>query len=366
MSLRRYIDRGEAKWKSLEKALDRLEKKKDPEESPRRSRKSRRKPGAKREDEKASSVTAPLAKKTVRAAQNHEIPQLLRRISQDLAIAKHRHYASGLTDRLNRLAWRTHNHLYRATHRSGANFVNFLASTFPRQVRIEWRLLLACSLMFLIPVIGSFVAVQINPEFAYSIADASTLDQVEEMYEMVGDKATIHREADSDVLMFGLYISNNIGIDFMNFALGIFATLGTIFFVIYNGLLMGTMLSHVDNTGNGEAIYQFVASHGPFELTALVISGMAGMRIGLAVIAPGRRTRREALRACRHSALTLVSGAAVMTLAAACIEAFWSPRTSIEPHIKYAVGTGMLAITIAYLALGGREPQARRTRRGSI
>ena len=111
--------------------------------------------------------------------------------------------------------------------------------------------------------------------------------QFEQMYDPASEHQLRERGADSDVLMFGFYIRNNIGVGFRTFAGGIFVGLGTLFFLIYNGLLFGAVSGHISNIGYEETFRSFVAGHGPFELTAIVLAGASGFMIGMAVLAPG-------------------------------------------------------------------------------
>ena len=79
--------------------------------------------------------------------------------------------------------------------------------------------------------------------------------------------------------------------------------------------------------------------HSSLELIAIVLSGAAGLRLGLAVIAPGRSSRRKAaLVAAAKPAVRVMYGAAVIFLIAAFVEAFWSPQTAIPFGAKIAVG----------------------------
>jgi hypothetical protein len=48
-------------------------------------------------------------------------------------------------------------------------------------------------------------------------------------------------------------------------------------------------------------------------------------------------------------------GAAAMLFAAAFVEAFWSPRTTVAPFVKYGVGAAAWLLVLAYFALGGRR-----------
>ena len=67
--------------------------------------------------------------------------------------------------------------------------------------------------------------------------------------------------------------------------------------VILNALQFGLIASHLVRVGLGGAVLLVRDRHGAFELTAILLAGVAGMRLGLAVLAPGARSRVAALRA---------------------------------------------------------------------
>ena len=69
---------------------------------------------------------------------------------------------------------------------------------------------------------------------------------------------------------------------------------GTIFYLLFNGVFLGAVAGHLTGLGYIETFWGFVSGHSSFELTAIMLSGAAGLRIGMALIAPGNRTRRRA------------------------------------------------------------------------
>ena len=90
-----------------------------------------------------------------------------------------------------------------------------------------------------------------------------------------------------------------------------------------------------------------------------MLAGAAGLRLGLAVIAPGNLTRRAALVAAARPAVRMMYGAALMFVAAAFVEAFWSPLTEIPFHFKITAGVAGWVLLLGYFALGGRARAAR-------
>jgi uncharacterized membrane protein SpoIIM required for sporulation len=90
-----------------------------------------------------------------------------------------------------------------------------------------------------------------------------------------------------------------------------------------------------------------------------VLSGAAGFRLGLAVIAPGNLTRKAALVAAARPAVRMMYGAALMFLGAAFVEAFWSPLTEVAFDVKIGAGIAAWAVLLAYFLLAGRARAAR-------
>jgi uncharacterized membrane protein SpoIIM required for sporulation len=158
--------------------------------------------------------------------------------------------------------------------------------------------------------------------------------------------------------MWGMYIANNVGIDFQCFAGGIIFGIGAVFYMLYNGLIIGAVAGHLTQLGYIETFWGFVAGHSAFELTGAVLSGAAGLKIGLALIAPGNRSRVAALKAAAAVAVRLLYGAALLTFLAAFIEAFWSPERSIPFEIKIGAGIFLWVLTWSYLLLAGRNRDA--------
>jgi len=104
--------------------------------------------------------------------------------------------------------------------------------------------------------------------------------------------------------------------------------------------------------GYQETFWPFGSGHGAFELMAIAICGAAGLMLARAVVAPGARRRVVALREMALPAVNLVSGAALMLVLAAFVEAFWSP-ISLEPAVKYAVAAVLWLLVIFYLWKAG-------------
>jgi uncharacterized membrane protein SpoIIM required for sporulation len=280
-----------------------------------------------------------------------ELPALYRRLCHHLALVRERRYGVDLEQHLNRLALRGHRQLYRGEGTSWRRIVDFLAGELPARIRGEGRFVLVATLLFVVPAAATGTAVSVAPELVYSVVDPELVQGLEEMYRPDGE---IVRESDSDLMMFGYYVYNNVGIAFRTFAGGVLFGLGSVFFLVYNGLFFGAVAAYVEQAGLGGTFWPFVVGHAAFELPAIVFAGAAGLRLGLAVTAPGRLSRGRALLAAAAHVLPLVWGIAFLLVVAAFVEAFWSSTTSLPDAVRFAVGAVLWLAFFAYLAFGGR------------
>jgi len=202
-------------------------------------------------------------------------------------------------------------------------------------------------------VVGLLVYLQ--PDLILSVVDSDTAASFEQMYSTSAISIGRTREASTDWMMFGFYIRNNIGVAFQCFAGGLFAGLGTIFFLAYNGAFSGALAGYLTERGLSSTFYSFVATHSAFELTAIVIAGTAGLRLGHTLLAPGRLTRRAALVEASRDTVVLLYGVTAMLVLAAAVEAFWSSAGWLNPIVKYSVAAVCWTAVLAYFVFQGRR-----------
>ncbi len=293
-------------------------------------------------------------------ADSRGFPAAYRRLCQQLALAGERGYGERLVEQLQQLALRSHRQFYRHRSRLSEQSIAFLIGGFPRLVRAEWRLVLAASLLFYGSLLAMSLLVYLFPELVYSLLDADQVAQLEAMYDPDASRLGRFGERSSatDWMMFGYYVMNNIGIAFQTFASGLLFGLGSLFFLLVNGLSIGAAAGHLTRIGYTDTFWPFVVGHGAFELTAITFAGAAGLKLGWALLAPGRLPRSAALRQAAARSVQLIAGTLLLLLVAAFIEAYWSSMVLPGAAVKYAVGALLWALVAAYFLLAGRIPHA--------
>lgn len=287
-----------------------------------------------------------------------ELPGAFRQVCHDLSVAQHRMSPQRTVQQLNALAIRAYRVLERRSAGGWESFVRLLLVEFPQAVRAEWKLFWFCSALFYVPAVLMAVITPYYPEWAMALLGPHGMLSIESMYgESSKPSDYVHENFGSGFAAFCFYIWNNVSIDFKTFAGGILGGVGALGALLFNAVYLGAVFGYVHYSGNPLTLYTWVVAHGAPELTGLVISAMAGLRVGLSVLRPERMDRRTALVVAGRKALPLLIGAAVMTSLAAVLEGFWSPL-DLPPLIKFTAG-GLCWVAVAvFLMFSGRRREA--------
>lgn len=287
---------------------------------------------------------------------HYPLVALYRQICEHYALACQRNYSPMLIDELHKRVMTGHRLIHYGKKSQQGRFLTFVFYTFPQAVRAEKKLFWLCFALFYVPCVAMGVGCYLNDELIYSVMSHTNVYEMEAMY----DPANRHigressRASDTDLMMFGHYVQNNIGIDFKTYALGLFFGIGTVLITLYNGFVIGAVAGHLTNKGFSETFWSFVASHGSFELTALVISTMAGLKLATPLIAPAPYSRKDAFLVAGRESVVLILGAGLMTFIAAFIEAFWSSQSYIPNEIKYLMALFLWSLVAWYLLFCGK------------
>ncbi|NYZ63504.1 stage II sporulation protein M [Luteimonas deserti] len=322
-----FVARHAAEWDAFERWLDARQT------SPRRARATRRE---------------------WQGIADEDVPSHYRRLCQQLALARRRGYSPQVTHRLQALMQRGHNLLYRPPPPPWRRALEFMMAGFPRLVRAQRGCLWASLALFALPMLMLYGLVLHSPELAYGVLSPQQLGEMETMYDPDVARHSGNREAQSDMQMFGFYVWNNVSLGFRTFASGLLAGVGTIAVLIFNGTFFGVIAGHLQAIGHGGPFWRFVVGHSAPELTAIVIAGAGGLRLGLALLAPGRLRRVDALVQAGRDGGLLCLGIFAMLVFAAFVEAFWSSNAAVPDPVRFSVGGALWVLVLLWLWRGGR------------
>jgi len=286
------------------------------------------------------------------AAELPDFAARYREIAADLARARTYRARPPVLARLERLVAAGHNALYRDERRSVHRVWRFITEECPAGIIEARRTVLLGFLTFLLPGIAGFLLLRERPALADQILPQVVLERAEAGAERQrAGRGYYEAEAGDRPMMASSIMTNNIGVAFNCFASGIFAGVGSLVLLGYNGLAMGAISAHFANHGLLGYLWTFVIGHGVLELFAIWVSGAAGFLLGRALIAPGDLTRGEALVLAGRLAARMVGAVILLLMVAGLIEGFVSAST--EPlGYRLAVSGGSLVFLLLYLTNG--------------
>jgi uncharacterized membrane protein SpoIIM required for sporulation len=218
---------------------------------------------------------------------------------------------------------------------------------------------LAFVLFWGIFVLSAFLAAspQLWSDYAEQILGDETINQLESNFsDPIGG-----RNAVMNPLMASFYIYNNTGIGLKCFAGGLLIIPGVLI-TAFNAAFLGASFGYMarPEIPQGVNFFHFVTAHGPFELTAIVLSAGAGLRLGLAWLHTNGLTRIASLRRTADEAMPIMGAAMILFFLAALIEAFLSP--SAAPYAVKAivalVCSGLLMFYFVVLGYPRKEERA--------
>jgi uncharacterized membrane protein SpoIIM required for sporulation len=279
--------------------------------------------------------------------------QLYRQATSDLAVARRDFPNHPVSDYLNGLVARAHGQVYREKSTRLRGIIVFFTHTFPQLFRATWGYTLASFLMFFLPALVSFIISYRDPN-AVAVLMPGLQDVVydiqneREWWKEINETG---RAASSTGIM-----TNNIQVTFIAFAGGITFGLFTLYVLMMNGILLGSVagVSHLYDFSDN--LWGFVAAHGVVELSVIFIAGGAGLQLGWSILRPGLLTRRAALVVAARRAVQLLFGCVPLLVLAGLIEGFISPSDVLPLWFKLFVSFASGVLLYSYLLLAGRKP----------
>jgi hypothetical protein len=180
------------------------------------------------------------------------VAELYRRACEHLALARARNYPRYLLDRLDRITADAHQVIYQRREFGLSRLRQMFARDFPRAVRAHAPYVWVSAALFLLPMLLFGWLVYRSPELILSVYSAADAAEWEAMYSDSNDSIGRLRDANTDWTMFGYYIQHNISIAFQCFAAGILFCLGSIFFLGFNGVIIGGIAGSLTERGYSE------------------------------------------------------------------------------------------------------------------
>lgn len=284
-----------------------------------------------------------------------ELVRLYLRVSSQLSTVRTRYGDPTLTDPLTGLVARAGSLIYRTQPRTLQAFTRFFTDTFPASIWHARRPVLVSAALLFVPALVVGVWLSHSP-VAYEAAMPAPMRD-----------AFLNRDfeayySSAPAALFGSVVFlNNVRVAILAFAGGITCCLLTAWILVSNGAHVGVAAGIFTAAGAAPKFWGLVLPHGLLELTAVVIAGGAGLRVGWTIIDPGDRPRRTALAEEARRAVVIAVGLIPVFLVAGLIEANVTP-SGLPPWARVGIGALVEVAFLTYVVVqGGRAEASGRT-----
>lgn len=274
-----------------------------------------------------------------------ELGVLYRQTAADLSTSRQDATSRRLAEYLNGLLGRAHGLVYRTRRAEKRSIVEFYRDAYPKLLRETAGYTAAAFGIFLAGALAGWSIAAVDPGFQRFLLGGEMVDTIERRKMWTHSILTVMPLASSAIL------TNNLSVAFVTAASGIAAGIGTLFFLLFNGVLLGTIGAACWRSGMSLQLWSFVAPHGAFELPAIFIAGGAGLILARGLLFPGPYTRRDSIALEGGRAVRLVLGVIPLLLVAGVIEGFVSP-TGLPAAAKLTLGAMLGTVLLLYARHG--------------
>ena len=270
-------------------------------------------------------------------------------ITDDLSYARTFFPDSKATEYLNALAMQMHQRIYRNKKEDRGRFLTFWAVELPALFYHSHRQLFYA---FMVVVIGAAIGVLstlFDETFIRLILGDSyvnlTLENIRQ-----GDPMAIYKSQRGGT-MFAMITINNIMVAFMTFIYGILLSVGTVWILLRNAVMIGAFFTLFYQQGVLSASMLAVWVHGTLEISAIIIAGAAGLTMGNSILFPGTYTRRRSLMNGARQGLKITVGLVPIFIMAGFLESFVTRHTDMPLVVNLLIIFLSLGFIIGYFII---------------
>jgi uncharacterized membrane protein SpoIIM required for sporulation len=275
-----------------------------------------------------------------------------RQLLHDHALAASRYPGTSIARRLERLVLAGTHYLQRDRGEGLPGPRRFLGELFPAAMQRIAPLIALTTGLFAVSTLFGFCLGTVEPAVGSAFLSPEMIRGLEQ--------GQLWTETIFAVLPGSLIASqiatNNLSVALTAWAGGALAGLGALYVVLLNGLMLGTIFATTAHYSMAGSLLNFIAAHGPLEISMILVTAAAGLSVGRSLVAATDRPRAEVIQETTRDALIVLAGCLPWILLLGFVEGFLSPSADFTLAFKAAVG-GLLEVLFLTLAWRGRPLQ---------
>jgi uncharacterized membrane protein SpoIIM required for sporulation len=287
-------------------------------------------------------------RRSLTGAEVDELVELYQRVSTHLSILRSASSDSLMIGRLSSLIARGRSAVTGAHAPLSSTFTRFWTVSFPVVAYRAWRWWLGTAVAFFAVVVVIAVWVAMNPEVQAAVGTPSDIDHL-----VNHDIADYYSEHPAAAFALQVWV-NNSWVSAQCIAFSVLLGIPIPFVLFQNAANLGLIAGLMFHAGKGDILLGLLLPHGLLELTAVFLSGAAGMRLGWSVISPGDRPRGQVLAEQGRAVIAVAVGLVGVLLVSGLIEALVTP-SPLPTFVRVGIGILAEALFLSYIIYFGRR-----------
>lgn len=269
-------------------------------------------------------------------------------ITDDLSYAKTFYPNSNTAVYLNSIASKAHQKIYKTKKEGKNRLISFFKTEFPLEFYKHQKQLLIAFLTFAFFVIVGMYSASVDGDFVRLIMGDGYVNMTLENIEK-GDPMAVYKKMGEVDMFLGITI-NNIKVAMYAFLFGILFSVGTLFIMMQNGIMLGSFLYFFYDKGLLWESSRTIWIHGTIEISVIIIAGCAGMVLGNGLLFPGTYTRLESFKRSIKAGLKIMVSTIPFFIVAGFLEGFVTRHTEMPDWLAITIiGISLYAIIYYYI-----------------
>ena len=270
-------------------------------------------------------------------------------LTNDLSYAQTYYPDSKTLLYLNSLASQAHQKIYITKKESKNKIVSFWKYEFPLFFKQYHKTLLFTFLFFMAAVLIGVVSTLNDDSFVRLILGDRYVNMTIENIEN-GEPMAVYKSGSQVGTFLGITV-NNIRVAIIAFAMGVLFSVGTIFVLFSNGIMLGAFITFFYNYGILDKT-STIWLHGTIEISVIVIAGCAGLVMGNSFLFPKTFSRRVAFMKGAKDGLKIVVSTIPFFIIAGFIEGFFTRFGDQMPNVlAYSIILASFTLIVYYYIL---------------
>lgn len=267
----------------------------------------------------------------------------------DLGYAKTFYPQSRVTQYLNGLASRIYLGIYRNKKEPVSRIARFWRTEWPLLMRKYHREVLYSFVIFvLFAVMAAFSAAH-DESFVRGVLGDQYVDMTQDNIAR-GDPFGVYKQSDR-LSMFTWIAVHNIKVSLIVFVAGVVVSLGTVWQLFENGVMIGAFQYYFFSKGLGWKSVLVIWIHGTLEISSIIVAGAAGLVLGNSILFPGTHKRLYSLKRGGKDGLQLLIGLIPIFIVAAFLEGFVTRYSTMPVWLSVSILSGSLCFVVWYFII---------------